>query len=761
MTTPPALPRRFTQVRFACVGSLLLLVSAGIDVVQANAQSQPAAESSLAERASSVEIAAVDVGFANRYKVGCWTPVRVAIRRTGKVRVALEAELVAHVNDGDGVEVAYPAAKPVRLDEEEIGVWTLYVRFGHLTSPLRLELRTGGETLLQRTFDSSVAEGQRRYLPPALPSSEQILLNIGELDLPTFLRQIRSQAHLASLADTSALPDHWCGYESVDLLILSAADPDLFSSLVDPQRQAALSRWVQLGGRVVVVAGAEQLPQITAADHPLATLVPGKFVGPQTLRRTTAIEGYSGLSTPLLSPTATRTLQVPEIEVAQGVVELRQDQYPLIIRTSQGLGLETFVALPLYESPLANWPARSAFLRRLLQLPPALEEETTSRMGQQVSHSGITDLAGQLRGALDQFEGVSLAPFLLISLLSLCYILLIGPVDYFFLKNVLRNMQWTWITFPTLVVVFCAIAYGMANSMKGSSLRLNQADVVDVDVANGLVRGTTWFNVFSPSTAQYNITVRGQLPDNQTAQEEDSLVSWMGLPGSALGGMETGGLNAALIQGAYQSAQQREALNSVPVPVWSSKSFTARWSSTSTVAPSVKLTAESDGVPDGQIHNTLDVPLKQCLLVVGRWAYALDEFKPDERLTINRRTPRREIQNQLTGRTIQFSTASRQYESRASQYDVLSFDIPMILQQMMFYEAAGGERYTRLLNQYQNFIDLSDQLDTNRAILIGFVDRPGSHIQVDDRAAHEMEHHQYTTCYRFIYPVLPSKPDDS
>ena len=37
---------------------------------------------------------------------------------------------------------------------------------------------------------------------------------------------------------------------------------------------------------------------------------------------------------------------------------------------------------------------------------------------------------------------------------------------------------------------------------------------------------------------------------------------------------------------------------------------------------------------------------------------------------------------------------------------------------MMFYEAAGGQRYTGLWNAYQDFVDLSTLLKADRAILV-------------------------------------------
>ena len=54
----------------------------------------------------------------------------------------------------------------------------------------------------------------------------------------------------------------------------------------------------------------------------------------------------------------------------------------------------------------------------------------------------------------------------------------------------------------------------------------------------------------------------------------------------------------------------------------------------------------------------------------------------------------------------------------ATPYDQASTDLGYILRMMMFYEAAGGQRYTRLWNDYQDFVDLSGLLKADRAILV-------------------------------------------
>ena len=63
-------------------------------------------------------------------------------------------------------------------------------------------------------------------------------------------------------------------------------------------------------------------------------------------------------------------------------------------------------------------------------------------------HYGYNDLAGQLRSALDRFDGVRLVPFWLVAGLIVVYLLLIGPGDYFFLRKLVGRMEWTWLTFP-------------------------------------------------------------------------------------------------------------------------------------------------------------------------------------------------------------------------------------------------------------------------------------------------------------------------
>jgi len=107
-------------------------------------------------------------------------------------------------------------------------------------------------------------------------------------------------------------------------------------------------------------------------------------------------------------------------------------------------------------APLAASSDRPLLVARLLDMPTTATEETKENTA--VMHYGYNDLSGQLRSALDRFTGVRLVPFWFVASLIVVYILLIGPGDYFFLRKVVGRMEWTWLTFPAIVIIVSVAA---------------------------------------------------------------------------------------------------------------------------------------------------------------------------------------------------------------------------------------------------------------------------------------------------------------
>ncbi len=734
------------------IGCLLLFV---VSAVAAGTEVRPA------------EFVGIRVGFAGRYKAGVWTPVE-ALLRGGAERQSGQVRLTAP--DGDGVpsRVVSLPDKPCVVLPGQTTSQRLFVRFGRTSGTLLAEFVVAGQVVAQREFTCAAEPGSARFLP-AMPALQPLIVSIGAVDAgiedAVALRQADPTREdvVARLDDLDPLPTRWFGYEGVEAVVLSTSRPELFRDVTQlTDRLDALDRWIRAGGRLVLCVGAAG-GEVLASGQPLARFAPGTFAEMVPMRRLGSLESFAGGITPIAELKDGLALHSPRLENVQGAIEAREADLPLVVRAARGFGQVLFVAADLDRPPLSQWKDRRLVMAKLLDLPVTRPDDKEQDFS--VLRYAYDDLSGQLRSSLDQFEGVRLVPFGVVAAILVVYIALIGPGDYFFLKRFLRRMEFTWVTFPTTVLVVSLAAYAMTHWLKGSELRMNQADVVDVDVATGYVRGTSWFNVYSPRIDVFDLAIAprppfelGSFELGQSAKPAsdgaETLLAWLGLPGRALGGMNARTQGPALWTDAYAFAPSLDAMNEVPIQAWSTKSFTARWLATtpSTITANLALV---DDVPAGALKNMLDVPLNDCLLACGTWAYRLGNLPPGGTFTLSVDAPRSELKTVLTGR--RYVQEDKSLRQRITPYDRASVDPDYIISAMLFHEAAGGTRYTNLSNAYQPFVDMSSLLAAGRAILVARIEQDGkpcraanvlrggkSTASPDDRSA---------SIYRFVIPV--------
>jgi hypothetical protein len=351
---------------------------------------------------------------------------------------------------------------------------------------------------------------------------------------------------------------------------------------------------------------------------------------------------------------------------------------------------------------------------------------------------------------------------------------LIGPVDYFLLCRFGRRMVLTWITFPATVLVVGGLACLLAVQFKGQAVHTSQVDLVESDTASGLVRGTTWAAVFSPRPDVYQLSLRarwpGETPGTSARAKRDEtsettqpqvLAGWLGMPGRGLGGMAPQATVPAVWPREYQVSPDLAQLHGLPVPQWSTKGFTARWTGRAKVDLEASL-VERNQVLEGSLRNTLPIELSRCLLVYSRWAYDLGDLPAGRVALLGESVKRSELRTYLTGRRIVFDDTHSRYEEEVAPYDLASLDAAQVLQTMMFFQAAGGSRYTSLVDNYQGFVDASGLLQTGRAMLVGFagpaaVAQAGAEWLRDGRrlAAPGDPH---IVALRFVLPVEAAKP---
>ena len=730
------------------------------------------------------EVVEVRVGFAGYYKTGLWTPVEVTLRGTAGLD---KARVRVTVPDGDGVQSRVgaplpspaPASAPVHQAtvhqatvDDSVSV-LLYVRFGRLKSRLRVEVVSSDEVVLQREFQAGLSESGADFRP-ALFSDQGLIVvvgteSVGAEELFGRLRRgATEKGVVVRLDDARKLPDRWVGYEAVDAVVLSTGDATVFSGLGPKSpRIAALDDWVRMGGRLLVCAGRDAGELLgSEPEGPLARFVPGRLSKRVALRDTRSLEIYCNSKQPVPAASGSNRveLDVWQLDDVDGLIEARHLNRALVVRRSRAFGQIVFFAADLSSPPLASWKERRLLVGRLLDISPRPADRTDR--GKTLVHFGYRDVAGQLRSALDRFGGVWRIPFGLVAGLVFLYLVAIGPGDYFLVRKLLKRMQWTWISFPAIVVAFCVGSYVLARWSKGDEVRLNQVDLVDVDTESGQLRGTTWATVFSPAMERYDLSVKPKLLDGTSLDGAEVVVSWLGLPGTGLGGMNPSTAPPAGWREPYDFSPRLDELQRVPVPIWATKSFTARWRATSSDYPTAALVRNGQ-VPNGTITNTLDFPLNRCLLAYGNWAYELGSLAPGESVRVGPTKMRRELNSLLTGRKLVFEqsgTLGDVVRETAVAYDRGSGDEAYILRAMMFFGAAGGHFYTGLSNSHQGFVDMSRLLQTDRAVLVAWVGGDddddqaggcaGAELSLSRRGEPlEVRPQRHLRVLRFVFPV--------
>ena len=708
-----------------------------------------------------VKITGFDVGFGSQYRVGNWTPVRVTIESDRN----LDGSLSVTVPDGDGTPSR--VTQNVTLKAGEKKTITLYVRFGRVHSDVTVTVEgTGDEGAAPEVYaEKSYRPDEKGPYYPAVSAENSLLVMVGQkTDLLDQTIQTTDQSTVnhtvsASVSDPATLPHNWIGYEGVDILCLPLSNPTVAEMVFTPEdpRHRAIDQWVRQGGRLVLFGGQvdpELIEKAAKKNHdPARSILPGRPVGIVTIKKVTPLETYINTSLPIPLPAGERRHQIPLLELAdpQGTVLVRADNTPLLIQNLHGFGTITFLGVDPSVSPLDKWPDLGRMMAKLLGLPSKVSD-ASELAGGAVRHLGFTDLSGQMRSALDRFDDVTLIPFGLIVVILLLYTVLIGPTDYFLLKKIGR-MSWTWVTFTLVVILFGVGIFWFAHRMKGDQLRLHRIDLVDVDTTNHQVRGTSWANLFSPAGQRYDLAFSSNLPDYLENQDRSVLFSWLGLPGRGLGGMNPRAAEGSVWRKPYDFATNHTAMDGVPLLNWSTKSFTARWSGKWSGNFAFKL-QEKDELPVGEVTNPLkNQTLENCLLIYDRWAYQLGTLGPGESITIDGLQGRIRLNTLLTGRKIVMETGSDKVQEQVDSYDIENTDPAYVHKMMMFYKAAGGEAYTGLANRCQPFVDLSNFLGPDRAMLVGRLPVEAAAVTTFTVDGKPLPSDQHTTIFRFILPV--------
>jgi hypothetical protein len=234
------------------------------------------------------------------------------------------------------------------------------------------------------------------------------------------------------------------------------------------------------------------------------------------------------------------------------------------------------------------------------------------------------------------------------------------------------------------------------------------------------------------------------------------LLSWWGLPGNGIGGMQSGGIDLGIVHSGYRYGPERNSLVGVPILASATKSLVSRWTSPVSTTIDAEL-ADQDGLAVGSITNRTEFRLKNVRLLYGAWAYRLGDLGAGKRVDVGEQLSPRKVKTIVTHDALgETGTATGVAEGQVFTPEKSS--AKEILSLMMFYEAAGGYGFAHLPNRYQAYCDLSRTLELGRAILVADAAKPVAEL-IDDATGAAVGDNQEESevIYRFVLPVKGRK----
>lgn len=407
----------------------------------------------------------------------------------------------------------------------------------------------------------------------------------------------------ASAISPAMLPDRPSAYQSVDILVMS----DLGPTAPDPKALKSISMWVAGGGTLVVSAGPNYRSfQNEFFDEILPVTITGAGSVP-TLGAAAAIAKTAFPGGPVAVSVST-----PKPGICTDLV--REGTVPVYAERRYGGGRVVFLAFDYKASPFRDWNGQVDFWKSILvassgsvMIPENLEWMENHGYRSPGSMMGTTTGLG---GVVEQNPSVRTPSFNVIAIYLLAYLVCLVPINYLYLKKK-RRMELAWISTPAIVVLFTLGAYAIGYTMKGGSIQLGVATVIEGSSNARYARMISDASLFSPARRTYDIELRDPYAVGQCVPQEPSEP----IPTAYLG--------------------EKTTIENVEMAMWSSKNV----ESVSGVDLGGVVTSNlrmSGSQLEGTVTNNTSLDLKDCVIEYGGKQKAVGDLKSGGTVNVSR-----------------------------------------------------------------------------------------------------------------------------
>jgi hypothetical protein len=421
-------------------------------------------------------------------------------------------------------------------------------------------------------------------------------------------------------------------------------------------------------------------------------------------------------------------IQVASGTVREGVIDVAAGDTPLIVTTHRGRGLVTALLFSPEREPVRSWKHLPTLWARLIDVPAYLYVSANANYQGGYSSDGVF-------GAMIDTRQVHKLPVEWLLLLLIVYLVVIGPLDQFWLKRIGKPML-TWITFPCYVVLFSLIIYFIGYKLRAGESEWNELHVVDIlpKSDHSELRGRTYSSVYSPANQKYLLE----------SQEKYATLR------SEFAGLWGGGQSSERAT-VVQNGDTFKA--EIFVPVWTSELFVSDWWQPAPTPLAVTITPQGGG---WQVHlaNQTDHKFANVQLVIEDRIINLGEMPSEQTKTMNVTRDQGTLLRSFVdvqSRTFQGAATSRQRAlgySESGQID----DKANASMAVSFLEELSSQEAGNFISPPG--LDMSQALTSSQAVLLAW-EPDFSPAKPMYRFTPKRSHKD--TLWRMVVPLTPGK----
>lgn len=514
-----------------------------------------------------------EAGFEGYYHQGEWIPVRVTVSNSGS---DIEGYLVID-QTGSSTNEKIRYQSPVNLPGQSRKTVSFYVGIDKYQTSLTVKLISGTRTLAQERIRIK----QISVTDPVYGVISEELIDMSFLP--------GTVAYL----DLEDLPGAAPAWQTLGALVLSGVD----SGELDPDQLEALKGWVSAGGHLIVTGG----PNWRKTSANLSDLLPVSISGSASVFSLNALKQ---LSNDALSE---GPYVMAQAAVNDGRVILANDDLPLLVSRTYGMGQVDWLALDPALAPLRDWAGNQDLWNLILNRTGTYAPWITPTINYWAAREGLKSI-----------PSLALPSALQMVLFLLAYTVAVGPINYFVLARRKRR-ELGWITIPSIILLFSGLAYFTGFQIKGGDVIINRLSLVYGAAGSELGHGRTTLGIFSPSRATYDI----ELPADILARPMATDDYYGGLGEDSSGVVEQ---------------SKNSVLKDVQVDVGGLRAFRAD-GQVSLPVVSAALTINTSTYPQlsGRVTNQSELLLEDASVMLGDSIFQLGDLAPGETADVNLR----------------------------------------------------------------------------------------------------------------------------